>query len=146
MLFNWDKTNAMLISRHASSINQSEIQLTCKSNQIKCIDHFELLGFCMDRNLGFEKHAVEVKKKLNFKCNLISSALSWQFIDRLFKTFVLPQFEYCSSVYFGNVSKAVVLQMKKFFNYTSKQSLHIRFNRLDLGKKLSKLHLFDILP
>ena len=54
-----------------------------------------------------------------------------------FKLFVLPHFDYCSSVYFGNASKAVSLQMKKCFNKASKQVLNVRSNGLDLGEKLS---------
>ena len=69
-----------------------------------------------------------------------------KFIDTLFGLFVLQHFDYCSSVYFGNVSKAVSLQMEKCFNKASKQVLNVRSNGLDLGGQLSKLSLFDILP
>ena len=58
---------------------------------------------------------------------------------------MLPHFDYYSSVYFGNFSKAVSLQMEKFFNKESKQVLDFRLDILDLGKQLSKLNLFDIL-
>ena len=60
LTINWDKTNVMLISRHALSINQ---QMTCKSNQRKFFDHLKLLGVYMYRNLSFEKHAAVVKRK-----------------------------------------------------------------------------------
>ena len=137
----------MLISRHASSINQSTIQLACKSNQIKFVYHLKLLGVYLDRH--FAKHAAEVKRKVNFKCHLISRAESLyrfrNFISKLFKLFVLPRFHYCSYVYFGNLSKAVLLQMEKCINKASKQVLNVRSNGLDLGEQLSKLSLFDIL-
>ena len=124
----------MLISRHASSINQNVIQLTCNSKQIKFVDQFMLLGVYLDRHLSFQKHAAEVKRKVNFKCHLIFRAKSFyrtKFIDTLFGLFVLQHFDYCSSVYFGNVSKAVSLQMEKCLNKASKQVLNVRSNGLD---------------
>ena len=61
----------------------------------------------MDRHLSFEKHEAETKRKVNFKCHLISRAMfvcKTKFIAILFKLFVLPHLDYCSSVYFANVS------------------------------------------
>ena len=48
------------------------------------------------------------------------------FYCTLFKLFVLPHFDYFSTIYFGNVSKAVSFQIEKSFNKASKQVLNAR--------------------
>ena len=45
-----------------------------------------MLGVYLGRNLSFEKHAAEVKRKVHIKCHLISRAKS------LYRTSLLPHF------------------------------------------------------
>ena len=59
---------------YALSINQST-WTDMQANNIKSVDHHKLLGL-FDRHLSFEKHAAEVKKKVQFICIRISKAKS----------------------------------------------------------------------
>jgi len=80
--------------------------------EIKCVEEFQLLGVTIDSKLNFNKHVSILSHTNNSKLfaikNLfyLSSSVKVQF----FKTFILPYFDYCSTL-FIYAEKAVIQRL-----------------------------------
>ena len=90
---------------------------TYNNIEIKCVKEFKLLGITIDYKLTFNTHISNVASSINSKLFSIKRIfyLSTSVKVQFFKTFILPYFDYCStlSIYF---SKAVIQRLcNKYF-------------------------------
>lgn len=103
---NWSKTFGMIITnkRVKNLKNFKEIDLGVAKVQI--VDKFRLLGITLDAKLNFEINVSELRQQINRKLYSIKKLfyLSLSVKIQFFKTFMLPYFDYCSSIiiYFSN--------------------------------------------
>ena len=76
-------------------------ELTLKSNNILTIDELKLLGVTIDNKLTFSSHIKLVLSKIHAKIAALRRIRN--FIDsntavKLYKSYILPHFDYCSSL------------------------------------------------
>ena len=101
MKLNASKAKAMIVSR-SRTMNPKSPALTIGGTVLKESDYLVILGVTFDSNMTFEKHLHSVSSAAYQR--LIILRKSWQvFHDRLllgrcYRGFVLPVFEYCSTV------------------------------------------------
>jgi hypothetical protein len=95
---NWSKTFAMFITNKRVQI---PLEITIATVKVKVVDSFKLLGVTIDNKLSFVEYATilcrTVNKKL-FSINrlfYLATSVKLQF----FKSFILPYFDYCSSIF-----------------------------------------------
>ncbi len=83
------------------------------------VQSFELLGVTIDNKLSFSKYVGYLKNAVNKKLHSIKrifylpTAVKIQF----FKTFVMPYFDYCSSL-FIYFSKEMLQKLVNYYNYS----------------------------
>ena len=70
-------------------------------NSVKIVKSFELLGITLDSKLTFNLHANKIKKQVNKRIFSFKKLFYLPFSVKLqfFKTFILPIFDYCSSLF-----------------------------------------------
>ena len=154
LFLNWSKTKFMLINNTKKFIINSkkmgprkpkEIQL--ENNMIEVVKEFKLLGVTIDENLTFNTHISNLKssvcKKLFSIKNLFS--LSFQVKSHFFKTFLLPHFDYCASL-FIHFNQTQIEKINKIYNLCLYVLLKIELNHLSLEDQQSKLKPLNILP
>ena len=77
-------------------------EIIFKDKKIEVVPSFKLLGVEIDNKLSFSQYVGELKRSINKKLYSIKrifylpTAVKIQF----FKTFVMPYFDYCSSLIF----------------------------------------------
>ena len=77
----------------------------------------------------------------------IRSTFPFSFRVTLFKLFVMPHFDYCSSVFFFSVSKSTSSQFVKSFHRILRSTLSLNISsRLDLSSQTSTLKSLGLLP
>ena len=94
---NWSKTNFMVIGS-ADETNQLPIDDVI----IERVKHTRLLGVEIDDELKFDRHITNICSKINRKAFVISRRFflfNKKFKSTLFKLFLMPHFEYCSSIF-----------------------------------------------
>ena len=135
---NWTKTFFMVVTNKRLKIPES---FTYNNIEIKCVKEFKLLGITIDYKLTFNTHISNVASSINSKLFSIKRIfyLSTSVKVQFFKTFILPYFDYCStlSIYF---SKAVIQRLcNKYFlclNLLSKLDLSLFTNCNELNDYL----------
>ena len=99
---NWTKTFFMVITNKRLAIPES---FTFNDIIIKCVKEFKLLGVTIDNKLNFETHVSILGRSINSKLFSIKKifGLSTDVKVQFFKTFILPYFDYCSTllIYFN---------------------------------------------
>ena len=113
---NWDKTFGMFftdrrierVKPDGSIVKGIKLPnfIEFESTRIEIVSEFKLLGVILDNKLNFHSHIQHIKSCINTrlfsicKINQLSFSVKLQF----FKTFILPYFDYCSSlfIYFNN--------------------------------------------
>jgi hypothetical protein len=108
-------------------IRPTEIQVGNAHVKVKVVDSFKLLGVTIDEKLNFSKHVSNVRKIINFKlfgikrifylCNSVKI--------QFFKTFILPCFDYCSSllIYFP---KSTIQKISNCYNMCLNKLLNFK--------------------
>ena len=99
---NWSKTFFMVITNKRTKIPDS---LIIKGHNIKLVKEFRLLGVMLDNKLNFNTHVSRLCLSINSKLFAIKRLfyLSTDVKIQFFKTFILPYFDYCSTllIYFN---------------------------------------------
>ena len=144
LFINWSKTKIMCLSNSTKWL-PSEIDLC--GNRIEVVSNFKLLGCTIDNKLTFEYHIESVIKKVNSKLNLIKNIffLNEEIKVHFFKTFILPHFDYCSTL-FIYFSKTLIDKIVKSFNTCIFLLLKIRLKNMVLIDQLNLLKHHSILP
>ena len=155
---NWSKTKAMIIAHsHHSQHKFASFSLSVGNNNIEIVKTAKVLGVTIDNNLRFEEHILGIRKKINSKALIISRSMnlfSPKFKITLFKLFIMPHFEYCSTIYAGPnalFSQYLNTRMKSLcscFSRYVRLFLKVKLRGLenDYKKQTRVLSPFNILP
>jgi hypothetical protein len=95
---NWSKTKAMFITNKKSIDIPEHIKIS--QNEVDVVNSFELLGVIIDNKLNFLKYIGELRRAVNKRLYSIKGLffLSLKVKIQFLKTFLLPHFDYCSSI------------------------------------------------
>jgi hypothetical protein len=111
---NWSKTFIMFVTNKRISPPN---ELTLNANVIEVVLNFKLLGVTIDNKLNFNKFTSELRNKIIQKMYSIKKLfqLSSSVKTQFFKTFILPYFDYCStlSIYYA---KTAIQRMCNCYN------------------------------
>jgi hypothetical protein len=147
MEINWAKTKAMIIS--GIRRNRSDFPIALELyNSVEVVDEFKLLGVTLDSRLNFSKHILNLKKSITKKLFIIKNMFHLSAAVRLqfFKTFILPYFDYCLSIfiYFNNKQ---IEELENLYNFCLLKLFNMKLkflNLLDKYNLLKKLNLFPL--
>ena len=131
LILNYDKTKFMLITnkhiemprlivvnKHAIEVVESYTVAEAEvDTQIEVVDKTKLLGITIDNKLSFKNYFKEFTKKVHFKVYCIKRLIFLPVHIRtmFFKSFILPHFDYCSSL-FTYFSTTLINRIESFFN------------------------------
>ena len=108
LTINWSKTKLMFITKQRTARPSS---LVIDGFSVEIVDEFKLLGITIDN-----KYAIRLKSSVNQKLYSIKQMfyLSLNIKVKIFKTFIQPHFDNCSSlcVYFN---KTLVYRIEHFY-------------------------------
>lgn len=95
---NWSKTFAMFVTNRRVHIPD---EIAISDVKVKVVSTFKLLGIMIDNKLSFVDHATTMYKVVNQKLFSIKRLfyLATSVKIQFFKTFILPYFDYCSSIF-----------------------------------------------
>ena len=102
-----------------------------------------------DNKLTFESHIDNIISKVNSKSFTLLSNLKYfpfKFRSSLFKLFIIPNFDYCSSAFIHLGNKTRRNRVQNCFNKAIKRLLNIRLENLNEKEQLAKLMAHNILP
>ena len=72
LIINWDKTNAIFFKKsNHNSINNDRLNLLCNNKKIEFVDSVILLGITIDDKLKFDRHSINICKKINSKLYIL---------------------------------------------------------------------------
>ena len=104
LVLNLSKTHAMFFKNKNGNAQNSDcsLSLKCGDVNIEFVEETKLLGVILDCRLKFSSHINHLCKKANAKAFLIKKSLylfPLNFRTLLFKLFIVPHFDYCSSLF-----------------------------------------------
>jgi hypothetical protein len=98
------------------------------------VDSFKLLGITIDNKLNFAEHCSNIKKMINRKIYSIKRLfyLATAVKKQFFKTFILPYFDYCSSLltYYPKFS---IQSLNNCFNLFLSKLFKIKPDKVELN-------------
>jgi hypothetical protein len=144
LIINYQKTNIMILTnKHISLPNQ----IIINNNSIEIVNTFKLLGVEIDNKLRFKNYVANLTLKLNRKLYSIKKLFYLNFNLKLqfFKSFILPLFDYCSSLFVYNC-KTNINKLENLFNSIIKKLLNIDLSNVCYSEQLIMLSNFNILP
>ena len=154
LVLNWEKTHAIFFpfSSH-DKINPlvypSNIFIEIDNHFIEFLPETKILGVTLDNKLTFDKHISNVITKVNSKAFILSRNLkmfSSNFRITLFKLFIMPNFEYCSTLFSHNGNNSILTKLEKAFSKSLKRILKINIDNLDTVAAYNLLSNFNIFP
>jgi hypothetical protein len=141
LLINKQKTVAIHLppsSNHSKQIIEPRPEnLTIKVDgyYIDFVKETKLLGAIIDNKLNFDSHTDTIIKKVNSRTFILSRNLKMftsKFRTSLFKLFIVPNFEYCSSLFFVLNSIQLKKKLEYCFAKSAKRILNINiFNKTE---------------
>ena len=154
LILNWEKTHAMLFPttcrNHINPLDRpSNIFLNIDNHYIDFVAETKILGVILDTKLNFEKQIISIIKKVNSKSFMLSRNIRMfpsSFRTTLFKLFIIPNFEYCSTLFahLGNIS--IKTKLQSCFAKAAKRILFIElYNKTDQNQ-FELLHHLNIFP
>ena len=141
---NWAKTNYMCLG---TKFNE-EISLQFGNQQLTRVKQARLLGVTLDDELKLDKHIDLVCSKANRKAYLIGRKLylfSSKFRTTLFKLFILPNLEYCSSLFIKS-SQHNIDQLERCFRKNLKVFTRLSIPKGDQMEQYTLLKSANLLP
>ena len=149
LIINWSKTNGMLFHYNPNSVDLSEIDLSWRGNRVTFVESFKLLGVTLDQQLTFSQHVTSVCKKSNRMCHIISRCrylFPTDFKVTLFKLFVLPHFDYCSTLMIST-SQSLLCKLEKCYYRAMKQIVNVKVSaEYDYAMQFNMLAHLNIQP
>jgi hypothetical protein len=111
---NWSKTFIMFITNKRI---EPPKQLELNGARVEVVSTFKLLGVTLDNKLKFDKFTSEVRNKIVQKMHSIKKLfqLSTSVKMQFFKSFMMPYFDYCSTLAI-NYAKTAIQRMCNCFN------------------------------
>ena len=115
--------------------------------EIEVVKEFKLLGVTIDNKFSFNSFFNSLKSKVYKRLFSISKIfyLPYNVKIQFFKTFLLPYFDYCISLYLY-FPKTVLLKMEKLFNHCLFILLDIDLKYLNVSDQLVTLSKFHLMP
>ena len=119
LTLNPSKTKMVAFGTRHSVKKAKQCSLFLEGRKIQCVPTFRYLGFVVDSTLNFKSHVADVIKKVMHKKLLLSKIMPY--LNRnvavtIYKTMILPYFDYCDVVYStacaGDLEKLQRLQNK----------------------------------
>ena len=141
LTLNTKKTKFMIFGSRNKLRGAYDVPIYINGDQIERVDNFKYLGVYLDETLSFDKHISYIHNKACSKLGAIrklrlnvdqSTAL------RLYKSLVLPHFDYCDSVYM-TASNEILNKLQLVQNSACRTILlahretHISDMHVDLG-------------
>lgn len=124
------------------------MQLTVNNANIERVEQVRLLGVEVDSQLKFDKNVDKVCAKVNQKAFLISRKFflfDSNFKTILFKLFLLPHFDYCSTL-FTFTSASNLNKLNRCYYKNLKLFLNINISKHNLESQTSALNPTNLLP
>ena len=119
-------------------LNKQQLVRQCLIVKLSQFLHrnMKLLGFIIDNKLTFNEYVESLVKLINKKLFAIKNIFYLSFKTKLkfFKTFILPHFDYCASI-FIYFNKTVLEKIERHYNACLFNLLNI-----DLDSKLADAH------
>jgi hypothetical protein len=154
MSLNWSKTKFMVISpeQHAKVdiLNQTigyEPHIIIDGAQVEVVSQFKLLGCTLDEDLSFIPYMSLLKQTILSKLFAIKNVFFLSHSVRLqfFKTFILPHFDYCASlfIYFNNT---IINKLESLYNRCLSILLNININDKSFQEQHSFLKSLNLMP
>ena len=145
LIINWSKTKLMCISSKKCNIVTNSVIID--ENQVEIVNSFKLIGVHIDRWLDFEFHIAEMVKSVNKKLFSLKNLkfLSIKTKLHFFKAFVLPHFDYCSSI-FVFFNKRLIHKTEKFFNLCLYRLFNFKLLYLNTEEQFNFLSKYNIFP
>ena len=146
LFLNWSKTKFMIInSKKAGARHPPNIEI--ENNLIEVVSDFKLLGCTIDDKLHFDKHVKNLKSSVCSKLFAIKNLffLSFDIKVHFFKTFLLPHFDYCSSL-FVYLSNFLVNKLNKLYNLCLYILLRLELNYLTVESQQELLEPLNLMP
>ena len=114
---------------------------------IEVVSEFKLLGCFIDDKLSFDKHASNLKANVRRKLFAIKNIffLSPDIKLHFFKTFLLPHFDYCASL-FIYFSKTLINKLHKLYNLCLFVLIRLKLNNISCEEQQCILKPLNILP
>ena len=108
-----------------------------------------VLGVIIDSKLNFESHTDTIMKKVNSRTFILSRSIKnfpSKFRTSLFKLFIVPNFEYCSSLFYVLNSNSLKKKLEYCFAKSAKRIMNINlFNKTE-SEQFKLLQILNILP
>ena len=106
LILNLKKTEFMVFGTQQRLCRQDidGAHKTLGGESVKHCDAFKYLGVVLDSSLSFNLHIDHVKKKVSKRLEMFSrirSSLTTEASNRLYKSMILPNLEYCCAVFHG---------------------------------------------
>ena len=145
MTINWSKTKVMFLTLKKRVKTPGSV--TIEGNDVEVVKSFKLLGVIIDKDLNFRAHIEALKKTVNRKLYSYKKLFYLSFSTKVqfFKTFILPHFDYCFSL-FIYYRKNVIDSLVKFFNVCLFRLFKLKLFSSSLEEQICLLEKFGILP
>ena len=140
LVINWSKTKAMFINRNATSLPD---HLKISGNDVEFVNSFKLLGVLIDSQLNFSNHIKLICRKANAKFHILNrqpKLFTINFKTTLFKLFILPNFDYCSTI------KGEITKLESCFNRLIRRFLNLPLSRSDFDNSFLELSKVKLVP
>jgi hypothetical protein len=128
---------------------QENLTIKVDGFYIDFVHETKLLGVIIDSKLNFDSHIEMVLKKVNSRTFILSRNLKMfpsKFRTSLFKLFIVPNFEYCSSLFFVLNSNHLRRKLEYCFAKSAKIIMNVNlFNKTE-AEQFKILNIVNILP
>ncbi len=135
--------------RQKQKIDTKDLKINCDNNKIMFIKETKILGVMIDQDLSFKSQVTFVCKKANSKASLIAKSIylfSDSFKPTLFKIFIQPQFDYCSTLIQYISNKSFTDKLNNCYAKAINRITDTNINNLTLEEQYHKLSKYGILP
>jgi hypothetical protein len=144
LYMNWSKTKFMCLS-NTTQLLPAHIMID--GNEVELVTEFKLLGVTIDNKLAFDTHVKQTIKQVNCKLFALKNLffLCPNVRAQFFKTFILPHFDYCFSL-FIYMNQILIEKLVKSFNTCIYRLFSLNLNHIELPEQLSLLKQYSIMP
>jgi hypothetical protein len=135
---NWSKTNAIIFTDKLKSEN-----IKYKDITIPAVEEVKLLGIIISKDLTFKSHITSICKKINSKVFLLNRNqhfFPYKIKTTIFKLFILPIVNYCSSTFMTNNIRI----LDKTYKKAALQFLKINLFNINLQEQIILLAKFNL--
>ena len=119
LTLNTNKTKCMLFGSQAKlRRSENNLHVVINNTAIDNVTQFKYLGVWMDQSLTWSDHIDKLSKKVNKRLGVlrrVKNVLPQNTLNLLYKTLILPHFDYCDAVW-GNSSKTLLDKLEKLQN------------------------------